>query len=297
MIHRPGKDGPPRRRPRGYLLPQGAASTGDAPPIASSQSPLSSVSACGENCARSLAPPLQTARARRGREKTRKRECAATLEEKKFLRRSVAKLLRLQTAVILKGGTERHQGGNAPAAPRRSPWPKSSPWVPAATWTARTGHDRRSPATRQPSQRRYRSGTLDGRSRSNASSHPDDCAPSPTAVEKIAEGPSVPEGQPKSEAPIRRPSSRAEGHCTGARLAAFSFGPCTARFLFRKAEKKMGGASPDKPPCGSNSLAAATAAHPTPSCGRHICPPSPRPAGRPSLPLRQGKFFEFTNSS
>ena len=31
--------------------------------------------------------------------------------------------------------------------------------------------------------------------------------------------------------------------------APFSFGPCTARFLFRKTEKKMGGASPlDKPP-------------------------------------------------
>ena len=34
--------------------------------------------------------------------------------------------------------------------------------------------------------------------------------------------------------------------------AVFSFGPCTARFLFHKMEKKMGGASPlDKPPCGS----------------------------------------------
>ena len=32
------------------------------PPLSSSQSPLSSVSACGENCARSLAPPLPTAR-------------------------------------------------------------------------------------------------------------------------------------------------------------------------------------------------------------------------------------------
>ena len=51
---------------------------------------------------------------------------------------------------------------------------------------------------------------------------------------------------------------RAEGHCTGARQAPFSFGPCTARFLFGKTEKKMGGASPlDKPPAGAESPAAA----------------------------------------
>ena len=35
--------------------------------------------------------------------------------------------------------------------------------------------------------------------------------------------------------------------------AVFSFGPCTARFLFHKMEKKMGGASPlDKPPAGAD---------------------------------------------
>ena len=34
--------------------------------MSSSQSPLSSVSACGENCARSLAPPLPTARGAAG---------------------------------------------------------------------------------------------------------------------------------------------------------------------------------------------------------------------------------------
>ena len=40
--------------------------------------------------------------------------------------------------------------------------------------------------------------------------------------------------------------------------AAFSFGPCTARFLFRKTEKKMGGCIPlDKPPCGSRDPVAA----------------------------------------
>ena len=40
--------------------------------------------------------------------------------------------------------------------------------------------------------------------------------------------------------------------------AAFSFGPCTARFLFHKMEKKMGGASwLGKPPGGSQTLLAA----------------------------------------
>ena len=76
-----------------------------------------------------------------------------------------------------------------------------------------------------------------------------------TAATGIAEEHSVPEGQSKSEqAPIRRPPLRAEGHCTGARPAPFSFGPCTARFLFRKSEKKTGGASRlDKPPAGAES--------------------------------------------
>ena len=56
------------RRPAasGVWLPPGGCSHRDAPPIASSQSPLSSVSACGENCARSLAPPFPTARGATG---------------------------------------------------------------------------------------------------------------------------------------------------------------------------------------------------------------------------------------
>ena len=72
---------------------------------------------------------------------------------------------------------------------------------------------------------------------------------------KFAEEHSVPEGRPKSaQAPIRRPPYSAEARtCQSATTkAAFSFGPCTARFLFLKTEKKMGGASPlDKPPAGA----------------------------------------------
>ena len=57
-----GVDPGRRRLATGVLLPQGHCPCGMRPPLSSSQSPLSSVSACGENCARSLAPPLPTAR-------------------------------------------------------------------------------------------------------------------------------------------------------------------------------------------------------------------------------------------
>ena len=56
------------RRPAatGDSAPAGGWSSGMHPPLSSSQSPLSSVSACGENCACSLAPPLPTARGAAG---------------------------------------------------------------------------------------------------------------------------------------------------------------------------------------------------------------------------------------
>ncbi len=106
------------------------------------------------------------------------------------------------------------------------------------------------------------SGTRGKRSWSNASLHPDALRTirHGTAVGGTAEGPSVPEGKAKSEqAPIRRPPSAQRREGAGVRQkAVFSFGPCTARFLFHKMEKKMGGASPlDKPPCGSRDPVAA----------------------------------------
>ena len=56
------------RRPAatGDSAPAGGWSSGMHSPLSSSQSPLSSVSACGENCACSLAPPLPTARGAAG---------------------------------------------------------------------------------------------------------------------------------------------------------------------------------------------------------------------------------------
>ena len=54
---RPFGLGGPLNSGHGDLAPaRGALSMQDAPPLSSSQSPLSSVSACGENCACSLAP-------------------------------------------------------------------------------------------------------------------------------------------------------------------------------------------------------------------------------------------------
>ena len=57
----------------------------------------------------------------------------------------------------------------------------------------------------------------------------------------------------------RRPShSNFARMCKVATKAVFSFGPCMARFLFHKMEKKMGGASPlDKPPAGADTPLAA----------------------------------------
>ena len=85
----------------------------------------------------------------------------------------------------------------------------------------------------------------------------------------LAEDPGVPEGQPKSEqAPIRRPPSRAEGHCTGARLTLFSLDRARPVFFSGKTEKKMG-------------------VHPRwTSPLREQTPPRP-PSGGPHLPGRQ----------
>ena len=93
----------------------------------------------------------------------------------------------------------------------------------------------------------------------------------------LAEENSVPEGQAKSEqAPIRRPPSRAEGHCTGARPAPFSLPPGAAHSLFGQDQKENGG----RIPCGSRSLCSISApfhrSHKTTSaaasfCGRHRC--------------------------
>ena len=74
-----------------------------------------------------------------------------------------------------------------------------------------------------------------------------------TAVTKIAEESSVPDGQLKSAlAPIRRPPSRAEGHCTGARPSGLFFWTVHGPFSFPQDGKENGGCIPlDQPPAGA----------------------------------------------
>ena len=72
----------------------------------------------------------------------------------------------------------------------------------------------------------------------------------------LAEDDSVPEGKPKSAlAPIRRPPSRAEGHCTGARPKRFFLFHRARRILFLSRTKREWGAHPPwkRPPGGSQS--------------------------------------------
>ena len=114
------------------------------------------------------------------------------------------------------------------------------------------------------------SGTRGKRSWSNASLHPDlRCtAPRETTdqactVPRRARRPVLANTQTPSHADPRTATLHV---CAKLRpKAVFSFGPCTARFLFHKREKKMGGASPlDKPPLREQNTppAAATAALP-----------------------------------
>ena len=106
----------------------------------------------------------------------------------------------------------------------------------------------------------WRSGRRRKRSWSNASLHPD-------AVGTIRHGTAVTTSQKMIACPKASPNRRlhryADPRARGGPLHrsapnAFLFGPCTARFLFHKMEKKMGGASPlDKPPAGADTPLAA----------------------------------------
>ena len=80
-----------------------------------------------------------------------------------------------------------------------------------------------------------------------------------TAVTKIAEEHSVPVGQLKSAlAPIRRPPCARRATAPERAQAAFSFGPCTARFSFGATKEKWG-VHPGRtmPPGGSRTQEAA----------------------------------------
>ena len=108
------------------------------------------------------------------------------------------------------------------------------------------------------------------------------CTPTPSAPS--ATGRQLGESQKSIACPKASPNRRlqryadprrAEGHCTGARQAPFSFGPCTAHILFGQDRKEYGGcilagpallagASPPWPPFGGPKFTPAVDHRPTP---------------------------------
>ena len=277
-----GRGGPPNGGHRG-LAPAGGWSSGMHPPLSSSQSPLSSVSACGENCARSLAPPLPTARGAAGPHlETSHRKWAAPGGKGKMFRRVGLRRRRPPAAggrrlAIPCGGQGRKRpalGGNLqPGEIRdtssfsfRCRWPvvdeslRSGPMRASASTTARAARSEAERAEREAGQMRF-------------------CTPTPSA----------PSATGRQYRPHRRPKRARRQGQIGAGTdppipvarratapervkAVFSFGPCTARFLFGQDRKENGGCIPlDQPPGGSQ--------HPR---GRR--PAAPTAPGRPAHP-------------
>ena len=109
--------------------------------------------------------------------------------------------------------------------------------IPSATLPA-AAH-----ASSKNSQRQRKEKQLNASTTPTQEHHP----PRDGSIDLVEES-SVPEGKPKlAQAPIRRPPSRAEGRCTGARPALFSLPPGAAHSLFGQDQKENGG----RIPCGS----------------------------------------------
>ena len=154
-----------------------------------------------------------------------------------------------------------YNGGDGFRHPRRGRCPHR-PVPPAPIDHQASGSEKRSNSMRRPPRRPGHHPARDG------------------SID-LAEDPSVPEGQAKSEqAPIRRPPSRAEGHCTGARLAPFSLPPGAAHSLFGQDQKENGG----RIPRGNGPLREQNPPWPTsggpssPKAGGLLRSSSPRPA-------------------
>ena len=129
-----------------------------------------------------------------------------------------------------------YNGGDGFRHPRRGRCPHR-PVPPAPIDHQASGSEKRSNSMRRPPRRPGHHPARDG------------------SID-LAEDPSVPEGQAKSEqAPIRRPPSRAEGHCTGARTSAFFSSTGRGAFSFWARPKREWGAHPPwkRPPAGAES--------------------------------------------
>ena len=133
---RPFGLGGPLNSGHGDLAPaRGPFPRGMRPPLSSSQSPLSSISACGENCARSLAPPLPTARSAAGapfRSCPKRKRAVHGPKEKAAWARSGAVALRAH------GG--RRIGASADSGlPSGTLWPSARSVLPSRASTADFG--------------------------------------------------------------------------------------------------------------------------------------------------------------
>ena len=108
----------------GTFAPAGTLSMRDAPPIASSQSPLSAVFAYGENCARSLAPPLPTARGAAG---APHREIKKRMRRARWKRKSASagRSAQAQTSCRRRGmvGSPLRRSGTETPGPWGTLWP------------------------------------------------------------------------------------------------------------------------------------------------------------------------------
>ena len=253
------------------------------PPLSSSQSPLSSVSACGENCARSLAPPLPTARGAAG---APHRDIKKKMRRARWKRKNVRRVgLRRRRPPAAGGGRlavpcgnqgrkraalgETSSPGNSgiPAAPlfaaagrllmRVSTWANATTLTPARAARSEAERAERganqmrpcTPTTSVPSAtgRQYRLRRRPKRARRQGQIGA--CTDPSTPVARRAAAPE--------------------------RANAFLFGPCTARFSFGKTKEKWG-VHPrwTSPPAGADPLPAAVR-RPLPPSSGCICPAIP----------------------
>ena len=309
-----------RRLAAGVSAPAGGLSSQDAPPIASSQSPLSSVSACGENCARSLAPqghfrahfvglgapPLPTARGAAG---------APFGYAKKRMRRARWKRKNASAGRSAPAQTSCRRRGKAGCPSRQSGTETRCPWGilwPGEVWDTRCADFRcRWPVVDESCQHRPTQQLLrpPGQRVAKRNARKEKlvkcvlaprltAAPSATGrqLQKSQKAQACPKVSAKSEqAPIRRPpSATRQGHCTGARLSGLFFWTVHGPFSFPQDGKENGGCIP----AGQAPLREQTPPWPPrrrpippPPAAGTSAPPSPPPGGPPLPPPPAGKIF------
>ena len=223
--------------------------------MSSSQSPLSSVSACGENCAAPLLLLSPPRGARRG---------PLLVLPKKKMRRARWKRKNVSAGRSAQAQTSCRRRGKVGNPARRSETETPGPWgnlQPGEVWDTRCADFRcrwpvvdeslRSGPMRASASTTARAARSEAERAEREAGQMRSCTPTPSA----------PSATGRQYRPHRRPKRarmpgkigagtdppppvRAEGHCTGARPAPFSLTPGAARSLFGATKKRMGGALP-----------------------------------------------------